>query len=116
GTFVGTFVNGSTTQPVALQSVSGDNTAVSDAQAAPFTLQPSTLRNLADDGGFPVSGNFTLGQFVNLTFDFDNGESATIAVPVVLDDGQWAGLDPSTPSASPTESPSSSESPSDTSS
>jgi hypothetical protein len=120
GTFVATFVNGSTTLPIALQSVSGDNTAISNVQMTPFTLQASSLRNLATEGGMPVSGTFALGQFVNLTFQFDNGETATMAVPVVLDDGQWAGLDISTPSASPSaspsETPSASASPTDSSS
>ena len=124
GTFIATFVNGSPTQTVALQSVSGDNTAISHVQPTSFTLEPGTLLNLATDGGIPVSGTFALGQFVNLTFQFDNGETANLTVPVVLDDGQWAGLDTSTPSATPSAtpaatpsaSPSSSATPTDTSS
>lgn len=106
GTFVATFVNGSTNRSVSLQSVSGDNTAIANADASPFTLQPGSLRNLAADGGIPVSGTFALGQFVNLSFQFDDGETADLTVPVVQADGQWAGLDTSTPSASPSSSPS----------
>jgi hypothetical protein len=51
---------------------------------------------------------------VTITFQFANGDSATLDVPVVLDDGQWAGLDVSTPSPSATDStsPSPSASPS----
>jgi hypothetical protein len=106
GTLIATFVNGSPTQTVSLQSVTGDNTAISNAQAHSITLQPNTLHNLATEGGgFPVSGTFSLGQFVDLTFQWDNGESVTLSVPVVLDDGQWAGLDTSSASASPTGSP-----------
>jgi hypothetical protein len=106
GTFMATFVNNSPTESIALQSVSGDNTTISNADATPFTLQPNTLRNLADEGGgIPVSGTFALGQFVDLSFQFDNGETATMSVPVVLDEGEWAGLDTSTPSASPSASP-----------
>lgn len=108
GTFIATFVNGSSSKSIALQSVTGDNTAISNAQATPFTMQPGSLRNLAKDGGIPVSGTFSLGQFVNITLSFDDGETANMSVPVVLDDGQWAGLDTSTPSASPSESPSAS--------
>jgi hypothetical protein len=106
GTFVATFVNGSPTKTIALQSVSGDNTAISNAQATPFTLEPNRLRNLAVHGGFPVSGTFALGQFVDLSFQFDNGQTVDLSVPVVLNDGQWAGLDTSTPSASPSSAPS----------
>ena len=106
GTLIATFVNGSPDKTISLQSVSGDNTAVSNAQATPFSLEPGTLRNLATEGGIPVSGTFTPGQFVNLSITFDDGETAAMSVPVVDDDGQWAGLDTSTPSASPSESPS----------
>jgi hypothetical protein len=103
GTFVATFVNGSATDTVSLQSVSGDNTAIGQVTAPSLTLAPNTLKSLATDGGIPVNGTFGLGQFVNLTFQFDNGETASMSVPVVADDGQWDGLDTSTPS--PTQSP-----------
>jgi hypothetical protein len=100
GTFVATFVNGSPTKAISLQSASGDNTAISSVDTTPFTLQPNTLRNLAAKKGMPVSGTFSLGQFVNISFQFDDGETANLSVPVVADDGQWAGLDIATPSAS----------------
>jgi len=105
GTFVATFVNGSPTKAISLQSASGDNTAISRVDATPFTLQPNTLRNLAAKKGMPVSGTFSLGQFVNISFQFDDGETANLSVPVVADDGQWAGLDIATPSASASASP-----------
>jgi hypothetical protein len=112
GTFVATFVNGSTNQPVSLQTASGDNTTISKVDAKPFTLQPGTLLNLAATKGMPVSGTFALGQFVTITFQFDNGETANVSVPVVTDDGQWAGLDIATPG--PSTNPSDSTSPSAT--
>jgi hypothetical protein len=46
-----------------------------------------------------------------LTFQFDDGSTVPLDVPVVLDDGQWAGLDVSTPSPSATDSPTASGSP-----
>ena len=104
GTFVATFVNSSPTQTVTLQSASGDNTAISNVDVSPFTMKPNSLLNLAATKGIPVSGSFALGQFVNVSFQFDDGETANLSVPVVADDGQWAGLDIATPS--PTESPS----------
>jgi hypothetical protein len=123
GTFVATFVNGSPSKPVSLQSASGDNTTISNVSATPFTMQPGTLRNLAATSGIPVSGTFALGQFVNISFQFDDGETANLSVPVVTDDGQWAGLDTATASPTPTSSastasptPTSSASPTDSSS
>jgi hypothetical protein len=114
GTFVATFVNGSTSKTISLTSVTGDNTAISNAQPTTFSLEPGSLRNLATDGGIPVSGTFALGQFVNLTFSFDDGETVNLSVPVVADSEQWTGLDTYTPS--PSASPSDSASPTDTSS
>ena len=96
--------------------MSGDNTAVSSTQLTPFSLPPGSLRNLATEGGIPVQGTFSLGQFVNLTFSFDDGETANLSVPVVVDDEQWTGLDTFTPSPSQSPSESPSESPSDSSS
>jgi hypothetical protein len=104
GTFIATFVNGSNSKTISLQSVTGDNTAISNTQPTTFSLAPGTLRNLATEGGIPVSGTFALGQFVNLVFTFDDGETANLTVPVVADDEQWTGLDTFTPS--PSESPS----------
>jgi hypothetical protein len=100
GTFVATFVNGSPDKTISLQSASGDNTAISNVNATPFTLKPNSLLNLAATQGIPVSGTFALGQFVTISFTFDDGETADLDVPVVADDGQWAGLDVATPSAS----------------
>jgi hypothetical protein len=116
GTFVATFVNGSATRTIALSSASGDNTAISTVNAQPFSLKPNTVRNLASTGGIPVSGTFAMGQFVTISFQFDDGETANLDVPVVPDNGQWAGLDTATFAPSPSASPSSSSSPSATSS
>jgi len=103
GTLVATFVNGSPTDTVSLQSVSGDNTAIGEVAAPSLTLAPNTVKNLATEGGIPVAGTFGSGQFVTLTFQFDDGETASMSVPVVGDEGQWAGWDTATPS--PTGSP-----------
>jgi hypothetical protein len=105
GTFVATFVNNSPSKTITMQTASGDNTSISKVDAKPFTLQPGMMLNLAAGQGIPVSGTFAMGQFVTVTFQFDDGESANVQVPVVADDGQWAGLDTSTPStASPSAS------------
>jgi hypothetical protein len=120
GTFVATFVNNSPTKTISLQSASGDNTAISSVDAPSFSLRPNTLVNLAQKKGIPVSGTFSLGQFVPISFTFDDGETADLQVPVVSDQGQWAGLYVAPPSAtassSDTASPSATASPSDTAS
>jgi hypothetical protein len=100
GTLIATFVNNSDSKTIALQSVTGDNTAITNAEPTTFSLAPGTLRNLATEGGIPVSGTFALGQFVNVVLTFDDGETANLSVPVVADAEQWTGLDTSTPSPS----------------
>jgi hypothetical protein len=121
GTFVATFVNNSPTKTIGLQSANGDNTAISSVDAPSLSLRPNTLLNLAaKKKGIPVSGTFALGQFVPISFTFDDGQTADLQVPVVADDGQWAGLYAAPPSptasSSGTASPSDASSPSDTSS
>ena len=120
GTFVATFVNTSLTTPITVNSMAGDGTAVGAVTMDPFPISPNGLVNLADGGGISVQGTFTKGQFVTLTIDFDNGETATLQVPVVDDAGYWEGLDTATPSSSTspsdTSSPSATSSSSDTSS
>ena len=107
GTFVATFVNGSPTKAISLQSASGDNTAITHVDATPFTLQPSTLLNLAGDRRHPgAAGRSPSGSSCTISFQFDDGETANLSVPVVADDGQWAGSTP--PRRPPTRSSSAS--------
>ena len=69
------------------------------ATASPVSLAPGALHNMAEDnGGIPVSGTFALGQFVDISLTFDNGQTSNLSVPVVANDGQWAGLASATPS------------------
>jgi hypothetical protein len=111
GTLIATFVNNSQTDRVTLQSLSGDNTEVGTVDLSrPVAITPNGLLNLANKGGIPVNGTFDLGQFVNLSFQFDDGDTATLQVPVVADDGQWLGLDISSPSPTGTPTPSASSS------
>jgi hypothetical protein len=109
GTLVASFDNGSTTKTVQLTQVSGDGSAVGLINAKLFKLAPGGFRNLAAKGGVPLNGSFQAGQWVTLTFQFSDGESIPLAMPVVPDTGQWKGIDHSTPSptasASPTTSP-----------
>jgi len=120
GTFVATFVNTSQDTPITVNSMAGDGTALGAVTMQPFPIKPNGLVNLADGGGISMQGSFQKGQFVTLSIEFDNGETATLQVPVVDDDGYWEGLDTASPSPtatpSDTSSPSATSSPSDTSS
>jgi len=114
GTFVGTFVNNDPSKVVSIASIAGNNLYVGQENQQPVPIAPKGLVDLASQGGVPMNGTFKAGDFVPMTFTFDNGETATFDVPVVSDDGQWAGLDHSVPSSIPT--PSGAASPTDTAS
>ncbi len=114
GTFIASFANNNADQEATVQSLSGSgDTPVQADTFSPVTIPAGGLVNLAIDGGFRVTGTFKAGDFVPVTITFGNGQRVDMNVPVVTDDGNYAGLDTSgsSSSASPSESPS--ESPSD---
>jgi hypothetical protein len=101
GTFVAGFANNDQAKTITLTQISGDGTTVGDVTTSPIPIDPNRYVNLATKGGgIPLTGTFTAGQYVSLTLTFDDGESATLDVPVFEDSGQWAGLDHATPSSS----------------
>ncbi len=112
GTFVAGFANNDQSQTISFTGMSGDGTAVGTVTAQPFPINANGYVNLAAEGGITLNGTFTAGQVVTLTLSFDDGESATLDVPVVRDSGQWAGLDHAkqSPSVSQSASPSASSS------
>ena len=63
--------------------------------------------NLAtDEQGIKVTGEFTAGEFIELSVGFDNGETADMDVPVVTADDEYTGLDNGTGVPSPSAEPS----------
>ncbi len=102
GTFIATLVNNDQTKAVSLVSMKGDGTAVAQVDVQPIPVATNGMVSLATEGGIPITGTFHAGGYVTLTLSFDDGESALIDVPVVADDGQWAGLDQTKPSPSST--------------
>jgi hypothetical protein len=111
GTFIATLSNNSSTETVSMESISfGSNSTTEVASFAPVEVKPMAVVNLADGQGIKVSGDFKLGDFVRLTVGFDNGESASLNVHVVLDDDEYSGYDNGTGTPSPAATPSSSDS------
>lgn len=90
GTVVVTLVN-STDEEHSLTAVAGTDLEVTDFDA--IAVPPQAYVNLADEGGVPVAGDFDAGDFLSLTFTFDNGETTTFDVPVVTACGPYEGLD-----------------------
>lgn len=92
GTFVPTLVNKSPDAAHTLSALSGDELKVDPF--SPVSVPPQGLVNLAEgDRGLPLSGDFSAGQYVQLTVALGDSESAVMNVPVVPDSGDFAGLD-----------------------
>jgi copper(I)-binding protein len=106
GTFAGTFSNENQSKAIQLVGVTGPQ--VKGSQAA-VSIPASGIANMALKGQITVSGpQVEAGKFVDLTFNFSNGQSTTMSVPVVGDTGDYANvpLPGSSQSASPSASPS----------
>ncbi len=112
GTFIASFANNLPDEEVTVESLAGaSGTTIQVESFEPIALPPGGFVNLADEGGIPVTGSFSAGDFVPVTVSFSNGERATMKVPVVANEGDYEGLDGSASSPSPSESPSDEESP-----
>ena len=107
GTFAGTLVNESLTKATKLVSITGPNVNGSTTQVS---LPPNASVNLADSGQISVSGpDIRPGYFVSMTFEFANGQSTQMEVPVIARTGPYGNVSlPASPS--PSSSPSSSSS------
>ncbi|GAA1916550.1 hypothetical protein GCM10009737_17510 [Nocardioides lentus] len=91
GTFIATFANKYPTDPGTVESIGGD---VEAPEFEPIELPPGGAVNLADDDqGVPVEGDFGLGSFVDVEISYSGGQQVTFAVPVVANNGYYAGLD-----------------------
>jgi hypothetical protein len=110
GTFIASLANGDPTTAISLTALGfGSNSTIEVAPFDPIEVAPHQSVNLADGQGIKVQGDFTKGDFLTLTLDFDNGESISMSVPVVDTTYQWEGMDNATgtpASASPSPSPS----------
>lgn len=126
GTFIATLAD-DTAEEASFEGLSGAG-EWTDLQIPDFEAVEIPARghvNLADGDGVTVTGDFTPGEFMELTLTFASGQSTTMDVPVVFACEEWSGLDTSVsggaseePSASaepsPGQVPSESASPSDT--
>jgi hypothetical protein len=101
GTFVASLSNNDELEEQSLTGVSGlsgsEGATIEAVEFEPVTVPANGLVNLADPpADIVLTGDFTAGNFVPLSVDFGNGESISLNVPVVPDDGgYWEGLDAS---------------------
>jgi hypothetical protein len=95
GTFIATFVNGSSSEAASVESIIGNDQdqGVTAPDFKTLKLDPNALVNLATDGGPKVTGTFDIGNFVPMTIMFGDGTQVSIDVPVVPNCEEWSGLD-----------------------
>ena len=106
GTFIASLAS-KADETVSFEGVSGaGGTTIEPEDFTAIEIPPQGLVNLATEGGPAFSGTFEAGDYIPLTLSFDNGDTVSITVPVVPACDEYADLDESTASASPSASPS----------
>ncbi len=97
GTFIATLVNNVPDQSASLTGLSGVATAndLKSAEFTPIDVPARGLVNLANDLGIAVAGDFEAGEFVQIEITLGDGEIVAMRVPVVVNSGDFAGLDTS---------------------
>ena len=92
-----TLSNNDGAEEQSLTGISGGDGAIEPAEFEAVTVPADGLVNLAEPpADIVLTGDFTAGNFVPLSFDFGNGERISLNVPVVADDtGYWEGMDAS---------------------
>lgn len=107
GTFIATLANNETNEfeggeltsdgDDGLTGISAAGDSQLTAQVSPVEIPAGGVATLADDTGIPVEGeSVRLGHFVTVELTFENAAPVTIQVPVVANNGAFAGQDGST--------------------
>jgi hypothetical protein len=97
GTFVASLSNNGTEEQSLTAISGGEGATVQAAEFEPVAVPADGLVNLAEPpADIVLTGDFTAGDSIPLSFDFGNGERISLNVPVVADDtGYWEGMDAS---------------------
>ena len=94
GTVIATLSNTNNPEPARLTSFSASKDAPLEAtEEVDIGLLPDASVNLASSPQIRVSGDFKAGEFITLSFGFDNGEEVNVKAPVVTDCDEYDGLD-----------------------
>jgi hypothetical protein len=98
GTFIASFANNNQEDTATVTSIApgeGDDNSLKIESFDPIEIPAGGLVNLATEGGIPVTGDFTVGSFLDLKITFGDGESVEMQVPSVTNCGEFEGLDTS---------------------
>jgi hypothetical protein len=104
GTVIATLVNNNQTRADRLTGISGTgpNSSVQVTPGGKTVIPPGGLLNLADQGSNTITGKDVMpGRFIDLTFSFAHGASATLSTLVVsASDPQYSSVPLPSPSSS----------------
>ncbi len=92
GTVIAGLANNDESKDDALVEVqgAGEDQAVT-VEGTQTDVPAGAFVQLAEEGAFSVTGEQVIpGRFVSLSFAFESGETVTLDVPVVTDDGDYA--------------------------
>ncbi|MDZ5621273.1 hypothetical protein SFC88_10565 [Nocardioides sp. HM23] len=96
GRLIGTlaFNDDEADEPALLEEVTGANVTVGGGRPLEIEVVPNEHVNLAaeDATAIPVEGEFSAGEFLELTYSFSTDEIVTLEVPVVKPCGQYADI------------------------
>jgi len=97
GTLIGGLSNNVEEDVTLIEIAGGEKGSITPENFEPVELAPNGHVNLAalaeDDEGITVSGDFEAGDFVTVTFTFDNDQSVTTEIPVMKACYEYEGLD-----------------------
>jgi copper(I)-binding protein len=97
GTLIGGLSNNVEEAVTLIEIAGGEKGAIAPDEFEPVEIAPNGHVNLASlaeaDEGITVSGDFEAGDFVTITFTFDNDQSVTTEIPVMKACYEFEGLD-----------------------
>ena len=97
GVLIASLANRSTDEAITLTGVSSSDVTVGDVEEVELTKLGGArdFVNLADEDVAPieVAGDFVASNYVEVTFNFSNGENVDIEVPVRRNCGDYAEID-----------------------
>jgi hypothetical protein len=106
GTLVASFANNDQDSTATVEDVkgSGDSSSLRVKGFSPIEIPAGGLVNLADaDKPINISGDFTTGDFVTLSFTFDDDQTVEMKIPTVKDCFEYEGLDKTADSPTPSD-------------
>ena len=104
GTLITSFSNNNQDDDASVTAIAGagDTADLTVGDFDPIEIPAGGLVNLADaDTPITVEGDYKVGDFVTLEFTFGDGTTATVDMPSVPDCYEYAGLDASAETATP---------------